>query len=194
MVGFRLLAPTACGSVFCSITSSSIVKRLLHKHHIVPTHAGGTNDPDNIVLLTVEEHAEAHRLLFEQHGRWQDEVAWKGLAGIIGHEEAVLRACSPMLGRKHTPETIAKMKGPHSPEHVASLQKFADIRRGIKRSPEVGAKVSKTKRERGQPPMSEEHREKLREFAKRPKSEATKAKMSEARRKYWEKKKMDRNS
>jgi len=49
---------------------------------------GGTDDPSNLVELTVEEHAEAHRKLFEKYGKWEDEVAWKGLAGIISKKEA----------------------------------------------------------------------------------------------------------
>ena len=28
---------------------------------------GGTNDPSNLVELTVEEHAEAHRVLWEKY-------------------------------------------------------------------------------------------------------------------------------
>ncbi len=52
-----------------------------HKHHIVPKHAGGSNDPSNIVSLTVQEHAEAHRLLWEKHGLTADFVAWKMLSG-----------------------------------------------------------------------------------------------------------------
>ena len=52
----------------------------LHKHHIIPRHAGGTDDPANIVELSVEDHAEAHRILYEQHGRWQDYAAWQGLS------------------------------------------------------------------------------------------------------------------
>lgn len=58
-----------------------------HTHHKIPKHAGGTDDSSNLVELTIEEHAEAHRLLYEQYGRWQDRVAWKGLLGLIGHEE-----------------------------------------------------------------------------------------------------------
>jgi len=50
---------------------------------------GGTDDPSNLIELTVEEHAEAHRKLFEKYGCWQDEIAWKGLAGIIGKEEII---------------------------------------------------------------------------------------------------------
>jgi hypothetical protein len=58
-----------------------------HTHHIIPKHMGGTDDPSNLVELTIEEHAEAHRLLYEQYGNWQDKVAWQGLLGLIGHEE-----------------------------------------------------------------------------------------------------------
>lgn len=56
---------------------------IYHKHHIIPRHAGGTDDHSNIVLLTIEEHAEAHRLLYEEHGRLEDFYAWKGLSGQI---------------------------------------------------------------------------------------------------------------
>ena len=58
-----------------------------HKHHIIPRHMGGTDDPSNLVELTIEEHAEAHRKLYEEHGCWQDKLAWHGLSGRIGKEE-----------------------------------------------------------------------------------------------------------
>jgi hypothetical protein len=48
---------------------------------------GGTDDPSNLIYLTVEEHAQAHKKLWEEHGRWQDELAWKALSGQIGKEE-----------------------------------------------------------------------------------------------------------
>ena len=48
---------------------------------------GGTDDPDNIIELTVEEHAQAHKELFEKYGRWEDELAWKGLSGLMTSEE-----------------------------------------------------------------------------------------------------------
>jgi hypothetical protein len=55
---------------------------------------GGTDDPSNLIELTIEEHAEAHRLLFEQHGQWEDEIAWKGLSGMISKEEIIFRTQS----------------------------------------------------------------------------------------------------
>ena len=38
---------------------------IYHNHHIVPRHAGGTDDPSNIIKLTVSEHAEAHLKLLK---------------------------------------------------------------------------------------------------------------------------------
>lgn len=63
------------------------MKKNTHIHHIIPKHMGGSNDPSNLIELTVEEHAEAHRKLYEEHGHWQDHIAWKALSGQIGKEE-----------------------------------------------------------------------------------------------------------
>ena len=38
-----------------------------HTHHIIPKHVGGTDDPSNLIEHSIEEHAEAHRLLYKQH-------------------------------------------------------------------------------------------------------------------------------
>ena len=64
-------------------------KKITHKHHIVPKHMGGTDDPENLVELTIEEHAEAHRLLWEEHGKKEDWLAWQGLAGMIDKDQLV---------------------------------------------------------------------------------------------------------
>jgi hypothetical protein len=39
----------------------------LHCHHIIPKHAGGTDDEDNLTYLTVREHIIAHYLLYRLH-------------------------------------------------------------------------------------------------------------------------------
>lgn len=33
---------------------------ILHKHHIVPKHAGGSDSPENIKTATIQEHAGCH--------------------------------------------------------------------------------------------------------------------------------------
>jgi hypothetical protein len=72
---------------------------------------GGSNDPSNLIELTVEEHAEAHKKLFEQHGHWQDKIAWQTLAGQIGLDEAIQEARGAAnRGKKRTPEQIERIR------------------------------------------------------------------------------------
>ncbi len=48
---------------------------------------GGTDDPTNLVELTVSEHADAHRVLWETYGKQEDLLAWKSLSKQIDEEE-----------------------------------------------------------------------------------------------------------
>ena len=95
------------------------MKQVLHKHHIIPRHAGGTDNPDNLVCLTIEEHANAHRLLYEQYNRQEDYLAWRGLSGLIGKDEMWREKCSlnssrpgklnTFYGMTHSEETKKKI-------------------------------------------------------------------------------------
>ena len=129
------------------------MKQVLHKHHIIPKHAGGTDDPSNIVELTIEQHAEAHRKLYEEYGRQEDYLAWKGLSGQIGMDELIREKASlnssrpgeknPFYGKKHTEETKRKIsekkkgqglgvpKGPFSKETKQRMSVSARARAGV---------------------------------------------------------------
>lgn len=52
-----------------------------HKHHIIPKHMGGSNDPSNIVELSIKEHAEAHKKLWIKYGKIEDKIAYECLLG-----------------------------------------------------------------------------------------------------------------
>ena len=81
-----------------------------HQHHIVPKHMGGSDHPDNLIELSIEEHAQAHKKLYEEQGYWQDKLAWQGLSKIIGHEEVIAEACRRgRLGKPTTIETKKKL-------------------------------------------------------------------------------------
>jgi hypothetical protein len=82
-----------------------------HLHHIIPKHMGGTDDPSNLIELTIEEHAEAHRKLWEEHNKWQDFLAWKALSGQIDKDE-IRKELSRLawLGKKHSEEAKNKIK------------------------------------------------------------------------------------
>ena len=92
-----------------------------HIHHIIPRHAGGTDDPSNLIELTPEEHAEAHRILYDQFGRVQDKLAWLGLAKLATNKEIIA-------------ELLAQ---PKSEEHK---QKISEAHKGMKKPWAVGGK------------------------------------------------------
>ena len=48
---------------------------------------GGTDDPSNLIELTIEEHAEAHKILYETYGKKQDLAAFLGLSGLASKKE-----------------------------------------------------------------------------------------------------------
>ena len=96
-----------------------------HKHHIIPRHMGGTDDPSNLIELTPEEHAEAHRLLYEEHGHWQDRVAWIGLAGLATKAEHVAMLLSE-AGKKGAAISNAdggwRKKNPEAAKRFSKMQ------------------------------------------------------------------------
>jgi len=99
---------------------------MLHKHHIIPKHLGGTDDPSNLVELTVQEHAEAHRLLYERDGRWQDYVAWQGLAQLDANFDAASESIKAGA-KKGNATMVARRKGKtmeefYGPERTAEIK------------------------------------------------------------------------
>lgn len=42
---------------------------LLHRHHIVPRHVGGSDDPSNLIVLCPNCHTAAHRLVYQKFTR-----------------------------------------------------------------------------------------------------------------------------
>jgi hypothetical protein len=56
-------------------------------HHIIPRHMGGSDDPENLIKLTVEEHAEAHKSLYEKYNKIEDFWAYQLLSNQITYTE-----------------------------------------------------------------------------------------------------------
>ena len=104
-----------------------------HIHHIVPKHMGGSNDKSNLITLTIEEHAMAHKALYEEHGKKGDYVAWKSLLKQMDEPERQMELSS--IGGKNN------MGKPKSEEHKA---KIAEAIRGKMASPEVRERISKS--------------------------------------------------
>lgn len=104
-----------------------------HKHHIIPRHMGGTDDPSNIVELTIEEHADVHRLLYEQYGKLQDKIAWLMLSGKTAEGEELRMA----LATRAFQDFVSDQKRSES-----WRKKISDKLRGTKQTPESNKKRS----------------------------------------------------
>lgn len=86
----------------------------MHTHHILPRHAGGTDNPSNLFPLSVIQHALAHRNRWVMSWSIKDRIAWLTLSGKFGREEARL--------------TLARL--PHTEEHK---RKIGLAHKGIKK-------------------------------------------------------------
>lgn len=104
---------------------------IYHMHHIVPKHMGGSNNPSNLVQLTIEEHAEEHRKLYELYGLWQDKLAWKALSGQINMCEASKEAMR-MAGAQYKNMSYEERHGNRALEIRKMRSESNRNRKGIK--------------------------------------------------------------
>lgn len=105
---------------------------------------GGTNDPSNIELLTVSDHANRHYELWYIHGSEYDYLAWKGLSGQISKIDLIKKI-----------QSIANT-GKFMSEETRELIRQANL--GTKH-PERGIKISLAKK--GKTIITEETKKKI---------------------------------
>ena len=149
------------------------------KHHIIPKCVGGTNNDENLVLLTAREHYICHKLLTYIYKRNKKisnafcRMTWdkNGKRNISSKDYAYakeLKSSIPMSDE--TRNKMRKPKGPMSLEHKMNLSKSGKGRIRSKESIEKQKKTSKGKPRpwlRGKPSwnkgitMSDEFRLKL---------------------------------
>lgn len=95
---------------------------------------GGTDSPDNLVYLTVEEHCEAHQILWHLYKRQGDKIAFIALDGQIsisllskmkqkiGQQRGGLRNVETgHLARIRSKEASAKGGRKHSTAHLKGV-------------------------------------------------------------------------
>ena len=116
-----------------------------HKHHIIPKHDGGTDDPSNLIEVSVEEHAELHFDLYLTNGKLQDWAAFHLLAGL-GEEGEKAR-----LMLSHTPEANRKRSLTQTGVPIHGGRRSEEDKRKISE----GTKRAMAKMEvKGRPPKS----------------------------------------
>lgn len=68
------------------------------KHHIIPKHCGGSDERDNLVVLTYRQHTFAHKLLWKSFGRNGDLIAWKLMSSIDEDKKFALCQMAGTIG------------------------------------------------------------------------------------------------
>ena len=163
------------------------------RHHIIPRCLGGTDDEENLIYLTYQEHFTAHKLLHEENpeepkliyalwrmsNRVEDispedyETARLRYTELMRGDmnpsrrkevKAKLRGRSPMLGKHHTEETKRYMSIRHSQISEETREKMRKSHTGLKHTPESIEKMKNRE-------YKEEWRENLKKSLKgKPKS------------------------
>lgn len=101
-----------------------------HNHHIIPRYKGGSDSPENLVLLHPIDHAIAHLVRFKIYGNPADGWAYNRILNGLKDEL--------IPNRKGIPKPY--MRKPKSEETRAKMSAAA---KGKKKSPEAVEKVRK---------------------------------------------------
>lgn len=116
---------------------------IYHVHHIIPRHAGGTDAPENLIKLTIEQHAAAHKTLYDLHGKWQDYCAYLGLSKLLTADEASKLAL--LEGRRKGGRTVGKL--PKDPKQqtkkVTDMWKLPGMREHLSQKRKEQSRIGK---------------------------------------------------
>ena len=150
----------------------------MHWHHINPRHNGGTDDPENLVQVTPEQHAELHLSLYLEHGRWQDYQAALWLSGQNNNKDYLSER-----NKQNRAKSVSNIINPETNAKRSSTlkRKFAEgtFRPGVSHAPKTEEHNKKnrealkknwasgTRKEYIPGPASNEGRQKCREAAQR---------------------------
>ena len=108
---------------------------LYHKHHIVPKHMGGTDEPSNLKKVTIKQHSIEHKKLYEKYGRWQDKIAYQTLSGQISVAEATKMA---QIKANSGPKTGKRLEAV-----INNFKKASEMNKGKKRPEKTKKLISK---------------------------------------------------
>lgn len=150
-----------------------ILEGYVERHHVIPKCMGGSDDLDNIVQLTPEEHFVAHQLLVKmypgeprlvfavtmmcagskQHDRSNKEYGWIRRKRIEAlktaprkprKKETKPRNRDYTMSKEQKEKISAKLKG--KTKSLETRQKLSESNRGKLRSEETKRKISESKK------------------------------------------------
>lgn len=84
---------------------------ITHRHHIIPRYMGGTDVVENLVEVSVTQHAIFHYCNYQLWKNEEDKIAWKMLGGQITAGEAHLEA-RKLGGKRGAQKIKEKLQNP----------------------------------------------------------------------------------
>lgn len=108
---------------------------VFHKHHKLPKHAGGGNDPENLIKVSIEEHANLHLARYLDQGDKEDWIAAFALSGQISCEEAISQARRNFLDKNPHHLSEAGKKGGKAPASERAKQVAKETARATGKKP-----------------------------------------------------------
>lgn len=103
----------------------------------------GINSFDNVVELTTEQHALAHKFLYELHGDENDRIAYLGISGQIGREEAKrLATIAANVGNKYS---FGKRNGLGYRHNEVAKERIEATSLGRRHTTEARERISKAR-------------------------------------------------
>lgn len=131
----------------------------LERHHIVPRHAGGTNNKDNLIKISLKDHILAHKIRYEVYKNPCDLSAHNYMTGQSAEGKRAICAANgaKSKGRKLTQEHKDKISKATSGEnnpfygktHTSQVtEKLRENSIGRKWKEETKQKLSKTLKSR----------------------------------------------
>ena len=106
-----------------------------HKHHIIPRYLGGSDAPENLVLLHPIDHAIAHQVRYRMFGNIRDLWASNWLSGIV--DPAVYTEFSK---EREQAIKIRRQQDPEFDQHMKFVRSNATKNRKEGYQAEVGKK------------------------------------------------------
>ena len=124
-----------------------------HRHHIIPRYQGGTDTPENLVLLHPIDHAIAHLVRFKLYGNPADGWAYNRVLNglkddLIPNRKGIPK---PYLRKPKSPETRAKIsaatKGRIQPREAVEKTRKALIGRKANEAQLAGLALGRSRPE-----------------------------------------------
>jgi len=78
-----------------------------HMHHIIPKYMGGSDAKENLVEVSVTQHAMFHFCNYQLWKNEEDKIAWCSLSGQISFDDAKIQA--QRMGSKRGIESFRKL-------------------------------------------------------------------------------------